>query len=162
MKDVIMSLFETRNSKAGNIVTMRELNNNLLQKLNPKEQEEAVNSINSLIESGFIIYENADSGIECIRLTDLGFKSLYKNSKSVSDIERLIFNEFKKFNSKIGNVLMIKNLNFSIFQDLNPVEKEFINDAINNLISKGYIQYEDASNGPECLRLTELGYNNLY
>lgn len=162
MKDVIMSLFETRNSKAGNIVTMRELNLNLLQKLNPKEQKEAVDSINSLIESGFITYEKGDSGIECIRLTELGFGSLYKNSKSVSDIERLIFNEFKRLNSKIGHILMIKNLNLSIFQNLNPVEIGYVTGAINNLISKGYIQYEDASSGPECLRLTELGYNNLY
>lgn len=155
-----MSQFEKQNSKTGDIIMMRSLNNGILLKLNPKQQDEAINSINNLIDKEFITHE--EGNLECLRLTELGFNSLYKNSKSAHDIEKLILNAFEKQNSRADHILMIRNLNHTIFQNLNPIEKSLIGEAINNLESKGYVTYEDASSGIECLRLTELGYENIY
>ena len=155
-----MSQFEKQNSKVGDILMMRNLNNGILRTLNPKQQDEAINAINSLIDRPFVTYEKGN--LECLRLTELGFKSLYKNSKTTSDIEKLILDAFEKQNSRANHILMIKNLNHTIFQNLNPIEKQLIEDAVNNLENKGFVKYEDASSGPECLRLTELGYENLY
>ena len=155
-----MSQFEKQNSKTGDILMMRNLNNGIFRTLNPKEQDEAENTINSLIDKGFITYEK--SALECLRLTELGFNSLYKNSKSVDDIEKLILNAFEKQKARANHILMIRNLNHSVFQNLNPIEKSLIEDAINNLQTKGFVVYEDGSSGVECLRLTDLGYDNLY
>ena len=160
MEELIMSQFEKQNSKVGDILMMRNLNNGILRTLNPKQQDEAINAINSLIDRQFVTYEKGN--LECLRLTELGFKSLYKNSKTTSDIEKLILDAFEKQNSRANHILMIKNLNHTIFQNLNPIEKQLIEDAVNNLENKGFVKYEDASSGPECLRLTELGYENLY
>ncbi len=132
----------------------------LFQKLNPKQQTEAENAINSLIEKGYIVYEDEKSGPKCIRLTDIGFNQLYKNSKSIADIENLIMREFEKQHSKAGHILMIKNLNFGLLQTFNPIEKDLFEPAVNNLISKELITYENGS--PECLRLNEKGYATLY
>ena len=155
-----MSQFEKQNSKVGDIIMMKSLNNGILRNLNPKQQEGAINSINSLIDREYITYEK--DGLECLRLTELGFRSLYIGSKTTSDIEELILKAFEKQNSRANHILMIKNLNHTIFQNLNPIEKILIEDAVNNLQSKGFVIYEDASSGLECLRLTDLGYENLY
>lgn len=160
MEDLILQQFEKQNSKAGHILMMRNLQFGLFQKLNPKEQTEAENAIKSLIGKGYIVYEDGKSGSECIRLTDTGFNKLYKNSMSVLDIENLILKAFEKQNSIAGHILMIKNLNFGLLQDFNPIEKELFKPAVNNLISKELITYESGS--PECLRLTEKGYETLY
>lgn len=160
MEDLIMSQFEKQNSKIGDIVMVRNLNFGILKGLNPKQQEEAVNSINNLINKGYITYEK--DSLECLRLTELGFQSLYKNSKSTDDLEKLILNAFEKQNSRANDILMMRNLNHTLFQKLNPIEKYLIEDAVNNLQDKGFVKYEDGSSGLECLRLTELGYENLY
>jgi hypothetical protein len=160
MEELILQQFEKQNSKAGHILMMRNLQFGLFQKLNPKQQAEAENAINSLIEKGYIVYEDGKSGPECIRLTDIGFNQLYKNSKSIVDIENLIMKEFEKQHSKAGHILMMKNLNFGLLQNFNPIEKDLFEPAVNNLISKELITYESGS--PECLRLTEKGYETLY
>lgn len=158
MEDLIMSQFEKQNSQTGGVIMMRVLNNGILRTLNPKQQDEAINTINSLIEREFITYEKNH---DCLRLTEVGFQSLYKNSKSSNDIEKLILNAFERQNSRSNDILIIRSLNHTIFKNLNPIEKNLIEDAVNNLINKGFIKYEDKS-GPDCLRLTELGYENLY
>lgn len=155
-----MSQFEKQSSKTGDIIPMRVLNNGILRTLNPKQQDEALNSINSLIDKRFISYEKGV--LECLKLTELGFQSLYKNSKSVNDIEKLILDAFEKQNSRANDMLMFRNLNHSIFKNLNPIEKNLIEEVVNNLQEKGFVIYEDASTGVECLRLTDLGFENLY
>ena len=162
MEELILKEFEKQNSRAGHILMLRNLNFGLLQKLNPKQQEQFEPAINSLIEKGFIIFEDGSAGIESLRLTQLGYDSLYNKSKSVSQIEVLILKEFEKQNSKVGNILMLRNLNFGLFQTLNPKEQNLFEPAVNSLIEKGLITYEDGSSGLGCLRLTELGFDKLY
>jgi hypothetical protein len=79
-----------------------------------------------------------------------------------TEMEKLILNEIEKQNSREGNVVMMRNLNFNLIQNLNPKEKELFLPAVNNLIDNGLVTYEDGSNGIECLRFTRQGYDKLY
>ena len=160
MENLILNEFEKQNSKAGHIIMLQRLNFGAFQKLNPKQRDQIEPAINNLIDKGYITYEDGKSGPECLRLTELGYKQLYSNSYSTEQIESLIMKEFEKQNSRPGHILMIKNLNFGLFQKLNPKEREKLDDAINNLINKEYITYESGS--LECFRLTEIGYETLY
>lgn len=162
MEELVLQQFEKQNSKAGDILMLRSLNFGLLQGLNPKEREQIDPAIDSLIEKGFMTFEDGKSGPECFRLTDLGFENLYRNSKNVEQIERKILEEFKKQKSRSGDILLLRNLNFGLLQNLNPKEKEKFEKAVNNLIEKEFMTYEDGKNGLECFRLTDLGYENLY
>lgn len=107
-------------------------------------------------------YEDGKNGLECFRLTESGYNKLYSNTKTVNEIENLILKQFEKQNLRSGDILMIRSLNFGVFLTLNPKEKEIVNDAINSLIQKSYITYENGTNGSECLRLTELGFEKIY
>ena len=160
MEDLIMNEFEKGKLKTNEILPLRNFRHGLMLKLNPKQQEEFFEAINSLIAKEYITYEDGTQGIECIRLTQSGFDTLYKNSKSVLDIEKQIMSEFVKLNSKAGHIVMLKNLDLGLFQNLNPKEKPLYNEAINSIIQKEIVTYEN--NSFECLRLTEKGYDTLY
>lgn len=162
MEELILKEFERLNSKAGDILMMKNLYLGLMQKLNPREKMQFEPAVNNLMNNGYIIYEDASAGPECLRLTDLGFEKLYQNSKNKEGIEGLILKEFEKYNSKVGDVLLMKNLYLGLVQKLNPKEKMQFESAVNGLIDKGCIIYEDSSAGPECIRLTNLGFEKLY
>jgi len=162
MEELILKEFEKQNSKAGQILMLKNLNFGLYQRLTPKQQDGLQDAINNLIDSGLIRYEDASSGPECLRLTDLGFSRLYSGSKTQEQIERLVLKEFEKQKSRAGDIIMLKNLNFGLFQSLNPKESELFEPALNSLIDKGLITYEGERTGVECIRLTEQGYDNLY
>lgn len=159
MEDIIMAEFEKTNCKAGHVLMMRNFNQ-IFRTLNPKQQEEIEPAINNLIDKGFIEYEDGKNGPESLRLTETGFNQLYQNSKSVDELVASIFSEFEKQNSRAGHILMIKNLNFRIVQNLNPVEVDRFDKAIEQLINQGYVTYQDSS--PQALKLTEKGYQQLY
>ena len=160
MEKIILSQFEKAKAKPDHILMMKNLRFSIFDKLNPKQQKEAMDAINSLINKKYIIYEDGKNGPECIRLTKLGFENLYLDSKSKSEIESLIMAEFEKQNSKTGDIVMMRNLNFGLIQNLNPKEIELFEPAVNNLIEKKLITYEKGN--LECLRLTEIGYQELY
>jgi uncharacterized protein (UPF0262 family) len=125
-----MSQFEKTNSKAAHIIMMRSIRS-LFQKLNPKQQDEANKALNDLIEKDYISYEDGKGGPECIRLNELGFSILYSNSKSESEISKLIMHEFEKQKSRVGDIVMMKNLNFNLVQRLNPLEMNLFEPALN-------------------------------
>ncbi|MEJ5053700.1 hypothetical protein [Sphingobacterium sp. MYb382] len=160
MEELILNEFEKGKLKTNEIIPLRNLRFGLLSKLNPKQQDQAADAINSLITKEYITYEDGTQGIECIRLTQGGFDALYQKSMSVDDIEKQILSEFEDQNSRAGSIVMLKKLNFGLLQNLNPKEKSLFNDAIQNLIDKEMITYESGS--LECLRLTEKGYDALY
>lgn len=160
MEKLILNEFEKINAKPNEIIMMRAIRNSLMQKLNPKQQEELINEINSLITDGYIVYEDGKNGPECLRLTEAGFQTLYVNSKSVEEIEGLIMRQFEKQRSRAGDILMMRNLSFGLLRELNPVEANLFEDAINMLLKKNFVTYE--TDRIECLKLTELGFNSLY
>jgi len=159
MEELIMAEFEKTNSKPTHILMMRSLNFGLFKNLNPKQRQEADVAIQSLIDKQYVTYENG-GGSDCLRLTDLGFSQLYRNSKTTEQIGKLVMDAFEKQHSKSGHIVMMRNINHSILQKLNPVEVNLFVDAVNNLINQGLITYEQEP--MECLRLTDKGYKELY
>lgn len=157
MEKLIMNEFSKTNSKAGHIIMMRSIHFGLAKNLNPKQKDDLYNSIESLISKGFIIYEESP---ESLRLTEDGYRTLYKNSKTLEEIENLVMNEFEKQNSRVNDFLLDRNLRFGLLQNLNPIEAELFAAAITSLINKGFVTYEEGRISG--LRLTEIGYNSLY
>jgi hypothetical protein len=94
------------------------------------------------------------------------YSNLYTTSKSElsmkskSQLQELVLDYFRKTNSRSGHVILMNVLRHNLLHKLNPKEQELFVTAVNELIEKGYLLYEKDS--PECLRLTEKGYDRIY
>lgn len=80
--------------------------------------------------------------------------------KTERQIAELIFDKFRASNCKAGQIVMMRSIHFGLMDKLNPKEKEIFFDVFNGLIFTGYYTYEKGS--PECIRLTEKGYDYIY
>lgn len=80
--------------------------------------------------------------------------------KKEREIAELILDEFRKTNSKANHIVMMRSINLGIYPKLNPKEQELFYTVLNGLIFTGYYTYEKGS--PECIRLTEKGYDYIY
>ena len=56
---------------------MRTFRTKVREQLNPKEQGKVVETVNTLIDNGYITYEDGSQRIECLRLTDKGYDYIY-------------------------------------------------------------------------------------
>lgn len=89
--EIILDQFKKTNSRVGHIVAMRIYRHSIIPKLNPKEQDIFMEVIKDLAKADFLLYEDGDSGIECLRLTEKGFERIYSDtSKSNSMTENKI------------------------------------------------------------------------
>lgn len=95
------------------------------------------------------------------------YTNLYKdlspaitNMKSKVQIQEIVLDLFRNTKSRDGHIIMMRTVNLSIYDKLNPKEQDIFSDSVNELIEKGYLVYETGS--PECLRLTEKGYDRIY
>lgn len=156
LKDAIMHQFERQNLKPNEVIPMRFWIHSFVAPLNPKEQDLFEQAANELIDEGKLIYEK--DGIECLRLTEEGFSNLYRNSKSVQDIEEDIMDKFRSMNCRKGQGFMLRNLDPYI-RSLNPVEKLLVENAIENLINKQYIRLSDEK---DFLFLEQGGFDYIY
>jgi len=82
--------------------------------------------------------------------------------KTEKQLAEYIFDFFRATRCKAGHIVMMRNIRHSYQSELNPKEQEKFVDVANKLIDNGYITYEDASCGIECLRLTQKGYDYIY
>jgi len=80
--------------------------------------------------------------------------------KTVKDIQEIILDQFRKTNSRAGHIVTMRVFHFSVIPKLNPKEQDLFQEAANDLINQGILEYEKSS--PECLRLTDKGFENLY
>lgn len=80
--------------------------------------------------------------------------------KTEREIAELIFDKFRAANCKIGEIVMMRTIRFSLLDKLNPKEKDLFNIVFVGLQITGYFTYEN--NSPECLRLTQKGYDYIY
>lgn len=154
MQEKIMNLFEQRNLKQGEIILMNVIRQYTLN-FNHIQLQEFNDSLQNLIDSGFIKYEDATTGIACLRLTDRGFNSLYANSLTIDQLKRKVLDLFFSRNSRAGHIVMRV---FNNFMNLNPIESVRLVDAINSLQTDGYLTVEGNSD----LRLTQLGEDFIY
>lgn len=82
--------------------------------------------------------------------------------KTEKQLAEYIFDFFRDAQCKAGHIVMMRNFWFASQRNLNPKEQEKVVEIANKLIENGYITYEDASHGIECLRLTQKGYDYIY
>ncbi len=80
--------------------------------------------------------------------------------KTERQIAELIFDQFRKANCRSGQIVMMRSIQFGIIDKLNPKEKDLFFTVFNGLILTGYYTYESGS--PECIRLTDKGYDFIY
>jgi hypothetical protein len=80
--------------------------------------------------------------------------------KKERELAELIFDTFRKINSKANHIVMMRTINLVIYPKLNPKEQEIFYNVLNGLIFTGYYTYEQGS--LECLRLTQKGYDYIY
>ena len=75
-------------------------------------------------------------------------------------IEDMIFDAFRQTNCRVGHIVMMRTFRFGIEMRLNPIEKDKYFSVMSGIINLGYVTYH--ADSPECLRLTEKGYNYIY
>jgi hypothetical protein len=98
-------------------------------------------------------------------LTEI-YTSLVSNNNSSNNmtarekIAELIFDQFRKSNSCAGHIVMMSVFNLVLIPKLNPKEQDLFKPVASELIENGFITYEKSS--PECLRLTEKGFDYIY
>ena len=158
-EELVFDLFRQKKCKAGQIVMIREVRLGLMQNLNPNEQEELQDVLQRLESQGYFTYES--DGLECLRLTQKGYDNIYKSSSMLeSELEELLFDLFRQKKCKAGQIVMIREVRLGLMQNFNPKEQEELQDVLQRLESQGYFTYE--SDGLECLRLTQKGYERIY
>lgn len=81
LAEFIFDMFRATKCRAGHIIMMRTFRGKMQKLLNPKEQDKIVDVANKLIENGYITYEDASQGIECLRLTNKGYDFIYDDSQ---------------------------------------------------------------------------------
>lgn len=155
-EEIIKNLFRQAKCKAGHIMPMRTIRMSLIDRLNPEEQKQCIDTINALIESGFCTYEK--DSLECLRLTEKGYEGLYPK-QSISKLEDAILDIFRRTNCKVGQGFMERQLR-TLEQSLNPEDAKTLIDAANRLIQEGYCIYEAQTTG--FLKLTQKGYDRIY
>lgn len=161
IKDLIKNRFKETKSKVNHVIDQRWINN-LLQKLNPKEQNLLNPAINELIQEKIITVENR-MGQQCLVLTEVGFEEIYQinEAETIEDIQNSILNKFKSQNSRVNDIIQMRWVNQTLFPSLNPKEQNLVNISITKLIDEEYISFDNHS-GIECLVLKENGFNKLY
>lgn len=162
-KEIVWDAFRRTNSRPGHIIFMRTFRFGVMQKMNHDEGKQFIDTINQMIGEGLITYEPGSGGMDLLRLTDEGYKELYKNSKENFEIAELLMFEFKRSNMKVGHLLPMRNINHTFIPRLNPVEQDRFVSVVNTLIEKSYISYDDGKQKPvEGLILQQNGYDFIY
>lgn len=81
--------------------------------------------------------------------------------KNANDLAEMLFDLFRKVNSRDGDIIPERTYKFGLLMKLNPKEQELLVNVTNKLIDDGYIIYEPEEPLP-CLRLTKMGYDQIY
>lgn len=80
--------------------------------------------------------------------------------KNERELAELIFDTFRASKCKTNEIVMMRSIRFGVIDKLNPKEKEIFFTVLNGLIFTGYYTYQGDS--PECIRLSEKGYDYIY
>ena len=156
LKNKIMYEFEKANCKPNHIVMMRTFIFRLFSTLNPNEKELINDAVDELIQEGKV---TIDPDGKCLRLTQIGFDGLYQNSESVGRLEEEVMDKFRKGNYRVGQGFMMQSITLTWMQELNPIERDRLITAINNLIRRRFISYDE---GAYMLKLEQDGYDYIY
>lgn len=161
-REIVWEAFRSTKARPGHILFMRTFKFGAMRNMNPEEQKRFIETLNDMIDLGLISYESGDGGMDLLRLTERGYEELY-DCRSNAEIAKLLLNEFKKNNYKVGEIIPMRNFNFNFIPRLNPKEQDRFVEVANTLIANGYVSYEDGKQKPiEGLVLQQAGYNYIY
>lgn len=82
-------------------------------------------------------------------------------SRRKSELAEMFLDMFRKTNCRIGQGFMTRNLQFQLFDKLNPVEKDAFDEMLNDLYTNGYFEV-DSIEKPSFFKLTQKGYDYIY
>lgn len=161
-RDIVFEAFRNINARAGHVVPMRTFRFGVMRQLNPVQQEEFVAEMNAMITDGLVTYEDANTGLEVLRLTEKGFSQLYQ-SRADYQIADALMQMFARSNYRIGEIIPMRNISMKFIPSLNPVEQDRFEYVVNKLIEAGLIIYEDGKTKPiPGLVLQQPGYDYIY
>lgn len=160
--NLIMNRFKETNSRANHVIDQRWILHGLLNKLNPKEQELLNPAISDLVDSDLISIDERAGG-QCLVLTETAFDYIYpiNEQQVIEKIQNAILAEFRKTNSRVNHVLQGRWISQTLIPSLNPKEQELVDKAINEIIDKELISFENRS-GMDCLVLQQKGFDLIY
>jgi len=159
---IIMRRFAETNSKPNHVIDQRWIYHNLLNTLNPKEQELLNPAIDDLVKEKLITIEERAGG-QCLVLTEKGYDLIYPidEQQVIGKIQNVILSEFRKTNSRVNHVIQERWISMSLMPSLNPKEQELVEKSVNELIEKEQISFENR-NGMNCLVLQQKGFDLIY
>lgn len=161
-RDIIFNAFRGNNARTGHVVPMRNLRSGVMRQMNPVEQEEFIKEINAMISDGLITYEDGNTGLDVLRLTEKGYAQLY-HSKSDSQIAEDLMNLFRRSNYRVGEILPTRNISMHFIPSLNPLEQDRFENVVNKLIDAGFIAYVDGETQHiPGLVLQQPGFDYIY
>lgn len=157
----LMSRFREINAKVDHVIDQRWIQFQFASNLNPKEQDLIDDAANLLEKEGYIKIEQR-MGLICLVLTQKGFDAIYDNDKDkiIKKIKSEILGKFAENKSRVGHGLDQRWIQLTYMRTLNPVEQNYLIDAINSLESDGYVEIKQ--NGMFIMLLTEKGFNTIY
>ncbi|MBR3959991.1 MAG: hypothetical protein IKJ81_08105 [Bacteroidales bacterium] len=82
-------------------------------------------------------------------------------SRRKSELAEMFLDMFRKTNCRTGQGFMTRNLQFQLFDKLNPVEKDAFDEVLNDLYTNGYFEV-DSIEKPSFFKLTQKGYDYIY
>lgn len=150
--EAIKQLFRNQNLSCNECLEPRNFQFKFVNNLNPKEQSLLPNAIEKLVNNG-ILGRN-------LVLTEEGEREIYSTDETtaIRRIREDIMAKFREIKAKIGWTLPPRWLELYYPQNLNPIEKRFLNGAIKSLIEDGFLEVNKVG----ALALTERGYNYIY
>lgn len=158
-KEIVLNKFVQNNCREGHVITIRDLRFSVMINMTKEEQNDFIDSINSLIQDGLITYEADRPGMEVLRLTQNGYDKIYPPANKVN-VAKKIMDIFKNQHIEVGQVVTFRYIDFNFFSKLNPKEQDVFEEVCNKLIAAQWIEYKNK--GIECLMLLQRGYDFIY
>jgi predicted transcriptional regulator len=149
LENKILGIFEEFKVKRNGILLFQSLQGRTL-KYTQKEQDKSSESIQSLINKGYL--EKKNTGLV---LASAGFDYLYSKI-TVEVTEEQIMDLFRRNSRKVSDILMPQHLMSSGFYE-HPKHRENLEKALENLAKKSFIEITN-----KAYRLLQAGYDHIY
>lgn len=115
-----------------------------------RSQDNSQTALETLISNGYIYKDDT-----WLKLTQKGYDFL-NQGYSIKNTEDLILNFLVKRNLSVGDIILY-NWFTALFPKLERIHLDNFNDALQNIINKGFIEIRDSK-----MYLTQGGYDKIY
>lgn len=87
---IVMDTFHQSNSRPGHVMPMRNFRFGVMRDMTREQQDDFIDSINSLIQDGYITYADGRPGLDVLRLTQSGYDVLYDTPDRLAIAEKIM------------------------------------------------------------------------